>query len=79
MDFYMVVKFAKMDADSGFLHRDTFSPGVPVLDYVSQVSRYILLYISANIYAVENFANFYMVIKFADMDSDSRFSALRQI
>ena len=53
----MVVKFAEMDADSGFLHRDTFSPGVPVLDYVSQVSGYILLYISANIYVVGNFAN----------------------
>ena len=57
MDFYLVVKFAKMDADLGFLHRDKFSPGVPVLDYVSQVSRYILLYISANIYVVGNFAN----------------------
>ena len=62
----MVVKFAEMAADSVFLHRDTFSPGVPVLDYISQVSRYILLCISANIYVVGNFANLsaYVVWRF---------------
>ena len=58
MDFYLVVKFAKMDAGSGFLHRDKLSPRVPVLDYVSQVSICILLYVSANIYVVGSFADF---------------------
>ena len=62
MDFYLVVKFARMDADSGFLHRDKFSPGVPVLDYVSQVSICILLYVSANIYVVGNFADFLLTL-----------------
>ena len=38
--------------------------------FVAKVSRFILC---------EIFANFYMVIKFADMDSDLKFSALRQI
>ena len=58
MDFYLVVKFAKMDAGSGFVHRDKFSPRVPVLGYVSQVSICILLYVLANIYFVGNFADF---------------------
>ena len=38
--------------------------------FLAKVSRFILC---------ENFANFYMVIKFADMNSDLKFSALRQI
>ena len=38
--------------------------------FLAKVSRYILC---------EIFANFYMVIKFADMNSDLKFSALRQI
>ena len=38
--------------------------------FLAKVSRYILC---------EIFANFYMVIKFADLDSDLNFSALRQI
>ena len=42
----------------GFVHRGKFSPRVPVLGYVSQVSICILLYVSANIYVVGNFADF---------------------
>ena len=58
MDFYLVVKFAEMDAGSGFVHRGKFSPRVPVYSFVSQVSMYILLYFSAYIYVVGNFADF---------------------
>ena len=42
----------------GFVHRGKFSPRVPVYSYVSQVSICILLYVSANIYVVGNFADF---------------------
>ena len=42
----------------GFVHRGKFSPRVPVLSYVSQVSICILLYVTANIYVLGNFADF---------------------
>ena len=38
--------------------------------FLAKVLRFILC---------ENFANFYMVIKFADLDSELNFSAMRQI
>ena len=46
------------DAGSGFVHRDKFSPRVPVCSFISQVSMYILLYFSTYFYVVGNLQAF---------------------
>ena len=46
------------DAGSGFVHRDKFSPRVPVCSFKSQVSMYILLYFSTYFYVVGNLQAF---------------------
>ena len=40
------------DAGSGFVHRDKFSPRVPVCSFISQVSMYILLYFPAYLWEI---------------------------
>ena len=40
------------DAGSGFVHRDKFSPRVPVCSFISQVSMYILLYFSSYLWKI---------------------------
>ena len=51
-------KILRVDAGSGFVHRDKFSPRVPVCSFISQVSLYILLYFSTYFYIVGNLRAF---------------------